>query len=190
MLHPEKIGRDQVSKLRESQTHEFKESLSLQKEAFVALCGMLNSETGRGMILFGIKDNSEVIGLGNTGLDTAQKTLVNHAKQKFDPPIQLEVHVLDCEGLPLLAIASHRPRIIQFFEYDGRAHIREGSTTRVLSVGEKMRLSHARNRDLHNGPWTCSRCRTFVGVMSNTRITDSGIYKSYNCPCGGEYWPA
>ena len=49
---PRTIIRSELSLHGESQDVEFKRSLSLQKAGFESLCGMVNSESGKGSVLF------------------------------------------------------------------------------------------------------------------------------------------
>ena len=184
------ITPEEVQKLGERQTVEFKKSLSLQREAMEALCGMVNSDNGTGVVLFGVAPNGSVAGVEPSNLDSAQKSLALTVRQKFDPPIICSIEIVECDGKSLVLLKADRAAGISYHEYDGRAYIREGSSRRQLSFDEKQRLSKKRNRDQHNGPWRCSRCGSFVGMLSSIVITAEGIKKSYDCQCGGEFRPA
>jgi predicted HTH transcriptional regulator len=177
-------------KAGEDQTREFKKSLNLMKEAFTTLCGMANAETAQGNIVFGVDPAGAIVGLGETNLDTAQRTLALHARQKFDPPLAVEIQAHMCEDQSVLVVYAQRHRAVPFHEYDGRAYIREGSTTRQLSMAEKQQLTRARSRDMHNGPWRCDRCGAFAGMVSSVEVTAAGPRKTYRHGCGGEWWPA
>jgi predicted HTH transcriptional regulator len=180
----------ELNRLGESQDLEFKHSLSLMKEGFVALCGMINANSGKGLVVFGVDPSGEIAGLGNTNLDSAQRTLALHAQQKFDPPLLTEIRTALCEEQPIILLSASRSRVIPFHEYDGRAYIRVGSSTRQLSVVEKQQLSVSRDRNLHNGPWVCDRCGAFAGTISCVEVTAQGRSKTYRHTCGGEWWPA
>lgn len=72
---------EKIIQTGETQSIEFKKSLSLMKEGCKTLCGMLNTEIGNGMVLFGISPENDVVGIvGN--LDSTQRTLVQHIRQK------------------------------------------------------------------------------------------------------------
>jgi hypothetical protein len=86
-------------------------------------------------------------------------------------------------------LQAERNREVAYHEYDGKAYIREGSSNRQLSYAEKQQLMTSRNRDKHTGPWKCDRCGTVVGMLMSIVITDQGVSKSYDCECGGQYWP-
>jgi predicted HTH transcriptional regulator len=184
------ITPEEIQKLGERQTVEFKKSLSLQKEAMEALCGMINTDNGTGIVLFGVAPDGSIVGIEPGNLDSAQKSLAQTVRQKFDPPIICSIEIVECAGKSLVLLKADRAANVSYHEYDGRAYIREGSSKRQLSFNEKQHLSKKRNRGQHNGPWRCSRCGSFVGMLSSIVITDEGIKKSYDCPCGGEFWPA
>ena len=174
----------------ESLLVEFKKSLSLSSEGLKSLCGMLNAEHRKGTILFGVSPESEVVGLDPGNLDKAQRSLCQKISSGFDPPIVPEVSIIKILGKNVLVLCSARLRAIPIHEYDGRAYIREGTTTRRLSLAEKRALVRSRDRSFHTGPWKCDGCGSYTGMLSIVRITNAGIEKSYRCHCGGEYWPA
>ena len=176
--------------LGETQTLEFKRSLSLMREGFESLCAMVNSDAARGIVVFGVEPDGTIVGLGDTNLDSAQQSLANHATQKIDPPIPPTVQAFQCEGKPVLIMSAARLRGTPYHEYDGRAFMRVGSVTRQLQLTEKQQLSLSRNRDTHNGPWRCDKCGAFAGMVSSVAITESGPKKVYSHSCGGEWWPA
>ena len=184
-----RINPDEIRKLGETQTVEFKKSLSLQKEALRALCGMINSESSTGTVVFGVSPDGSISGIDPGSLDSIQRTLTQKVRQLFDPPIIPFVEVLECDNRHLIRLKADRAPGVPYHEYDGRAYIREGSTTRQLSYQEKQQLSKKRDRDQHSGPWKCDRCGGVVGTLSIMTITDEGVHKSYACRCGGEYWP-
>jgi hypothetical protein len=86
-------------------------------------------------------------------------------------------------------LQAHRNRDVPYHEFDGRAWIREGTTTRQLSAAEKQSLQRVRDRDLHNGPWKCDRCGSIAGMLASIEFGPAGPRKTYRCSCGGEYWP-
>ena len=184
-----KISLKEIQGLIEGQTIEFKKSLSLRKEALEALCGMINADAAKGKILFGVSPNGSVSGIEPGNLDTAQKTLVQHINQKFAPPIICAIDIIECNGMNVIILEASRAAGIAYYEYDGRAYIREGSTTRQLSYEEKQSLLKKQDRSQHHGPWKCNQCGRLVGVLHQFDITDQGMKRTYHCDCGGEFWP-
>lgn len=179
----------EILKLGETQTVEFKRSLSSQKAAFKALCGMINSDSATGTVVFGVSPDGSVSGIEPGNLDSVQKTLAQNVQQKFDPTIIPNIEVLECGDKHLIRLEASRASGVPYHEYDGRAYIREGSTTRQLSYDEKQQLRNRRDRDQHNGPWECDHCGAVAGMHVGIAITEEGVRKSYACECGGEYWP-
>ena len=181
---------DDVIRKYETQGLELKQSLAQRRDGLEALNGMINAEPAHGVLIFGISPDRKVVGVELGDLDQAQKSLVQHIEAQFEPSIQPVVELLECEGKHLITVSAIRHRDVPYHEYDGRAFIREGSVNHRLTLQEKQQLSRSRNRDLHNGPWQCDRCGSYVGFLSSIAITDHGITKTYDCDCGGEYWPA
>lgn len=174
----------------EGQTTEFKKSLSLRREAMEALCSMVNADTAHGNVIFGVEPDGNVCGVEPGNLDKAQISLSQSIKSNFDPPLKTEIFVAELEGKRLLVITAQRPTSIPYHEYDGRAWIRQGSEKRQLTLTEKDHIRRSRDRAFHPGPWKCDRCGSWVGQLSNVTLTAEGPKKTYDCHCGGQFWPS
>ena len=174
----------------ESQVFERKRSLGLRREGLETLCGMINAEVAHGSVVFGIGPDGQIVGVEPGDIDKAQLSLSQVIGNKFDPPIQCTMRVLEIQEKRVLILAARRNRDVPYHEFDGRAFIREGTATRQLTLNEKQSLQRWRNRDLHTGPWRCDNCGSWVGMLSSIVVTDQGVRKSYACNCGGEFWPA
>jgi len=173
----------------ESQTLEFKTSLSERREGAEALCAMINTDVAQGMVLFGVRPDGNPCGVEPGNLDSAQCSLSRTVRDKFDPPLVVEIRVEILKGKHIIILSATRSRDTPYHEYDGRTWIRQGTENRRLGISEKQQLTRSRNRDLHPGPWKCDRCGTFVGIFSSIAVTDKGPQKNYQCSCGGEFWP-
>lgn len=174
----------------ESQELEFKKSLAETDEGLRALCGMLNTEEGKGTVVFGIAPDGQLVGVEPGNLDKAQQTLASRIKSKFDPAIVADIKVQTSKAKNVVKVSASRSKGVPYHEYDGRAFIREGTTTRQLGLSEKQGMQKHRDRDHHNGPWKCNKCGAFVGSLMQMVVTDHGVHKTYTCNCGGEFWPA
>jgi len=174
----------------ESQTLEFKKSLSLQREGLEALCAMVNSDLAGGTVIFGIEPNGTVCGIEQGNLDTAQRSLLQRIRNKFDPTPIVQIEVKELKGKQVLVVRAERYRGVPYCEYDGRAWIREGTSNRKLNLSEKERFIKRRDRDSHAGPWRCDRCGSWVGVLHSFEFSSEGMKRTYKCQCGGEFWPA
>lgn len=173
----------------ESQTLEFKKSLNLQRKGLEALCAMVNSDLARGMVVFGIEADGTVCGVEQGNLDTAQRSLSQTIRNKFEPPLIVQIEVDELNDRKVLILSAERYRGIPYHEYDGRAWLRQGTENHRLNLAEKQQLITARDRDTYAGPWKCDRCGSFVGVLHSFEITNEGMKKTYKCECGGEFWP-
>jgi predicted HTH transcriptional regulator len=174
----------------ESQTVEFKKSLSLRDEGLEALCAMVNSDLARGTVVFGVANDGTVSGIEGGNLDAAQRSLSQVVTNKFDPPLIVRMEIAEVSDKRVLCITAERSRDIPYHEYDGRAWIRQGSEKRRLSLAEKQQLAKRRSRDSHPGPWRCDKCGSWVGVLHSFEISNEGMKRTYKCRCGGEFWPA
>lgn len=175
----------------ESQTLEFKKSLSLQREGLEALCAMVNSDFARGTVIFGIESDGTACGIEQGNLDTAQRSLSQAVRNKFEPALVVQMEVRELEGRHVLVLRAERHQSIPYHEYDGRAWVRQGTENRRLDLAEKQRLMRSRDRNNHTGPWRCDRCGSWVGVLHSFELSSEGIMKkNYKCDCGGEFWPA
>lgn len=187
---PQQSSLKELIQKGESQTLEFKKSLSLQREGLEALCAMVNSDLARGTVVFGVERDGSVYGIEEGNFDTAQRSLSQAIRNKFDPPLIVRMKVEELNSEKVLAISAERSRDVPYHEYDGRAWIRQGSEKRRLSLAERQQLTKSRNRDSHPGPWRCDRCGSCVGVLHSFEISNEGMKKTYKCGCGGEFWPA
>jgi len=181
---------EELVKKGEGQTLELKRSLSLQSKGLEALCAMANSDLAQGTVIFGIEVNGAVCGIEPGNLDTAQRSLSQTIRNKFDPQLVVQMEVRELNSRQVLVLSAKRDRGVPFHEYDGRAYIREGTANRKLNLAEKQRLARRRDRDIHPGPWRCDRCETWVGVLHSFEISNEGMKRTYKCGCGGEFWPA
>jgi predicted HTH transcriptional regulator len=185
-----KVTIQDIQKLVETQSAERKKSLSLQKEGMEALDGMVNTDSRKGLVIFGVAPDGTIVGIEPGNLDKAQLSLAQHIRTKFDPPLISNIEILECDGNHLILISAERLANTPYHEYDGRAFIREGSSKRQLSLSEKQSLTKRRDRDHHTGPWKCDKCGSLVGMLMSVELTNQGMKKTYKCGCGGEFWPA
>lgn len=178
---------DEVRQLGEEQALEFKGSLSLQKKGMQSLCAMINTDAAHGTIIFGVSDDWTIKGItGN--LDSTQRSLNQHIRDKFHPRLFPGVEIIDCEGKALLRVNANRPSDVPLHEYDGRVWLRVGSDNQVLTYAQQQRLRATRDRDHHTGRWRCSNCGVVLGAL---HTTDQHGRRFYDCDmCGaGEFRP-
>ena len=138
---PEQSSLEELVRKGESQVLEFKKSLGLQTKGLEALCAMVNSDLARGTVVFGIEADGTICGVEQGNLDTAQRSLSQVIRNKFEPTLVVQMQVEELTGKKVLVLSGERYRDIPYHEYDGRAWIREGSTNRLLSLAEKESLT-------------------------------------------------
>ena len=189
MQVPHEVPLEERVQRGESQTLEFKRSLSLRREGLEALCAMVNSDLARGMVVFGIEPDGTVCGVEQGDLDAAQRSLLQVVRDKCEPPMVVQIEVQELNDHRVLVLSARRYEETPYHEYDGRAWLREGTSNRRLSLSEKEQLIRRRRRGSHPGPWRCDRCGSLVGVLHSFKLTGDGMKKTYGCECGGEFWP-
>lgn len=117
--------------MRESETTEFKKSLTQLKEGIISLAAMLNKHGG-GELWFGVRDDGTAMGLGagdKTIRDISQ-AIAAHIEPKIYPAVVLaDIHGKQC--IKVAFSGSDAP----YFAY-GRAYIRVADEDRQLSVKE------------------------------------------------------
>jgi predicted HTH transcriptional regulator len=188
-----RVEASEIESLRhESQMVECKKGLAEGREGCASLSAMLNADTAKGRVIFGVAPDGSIVGVEPGDLDKAQRTLVQHLRDSLEPRIPINIEVLECGGKHVLVLSAERPKNVPLVEYDGRAMIREGSTTRRLSLDERRGIERRRTRSSHPGPWRCERCGSYAGIYVPTMIGNENgePVMSYACNCGGEWWPA
>ena len=93
MQVPHEVPLEERVQRGESQKLEFKRSLSLRREGLEALCAMVNSDLARGTVVFGIESDGTVCGVEQGNLDTAQRSLLQVVRDKFEPPMVVQIEV-------------------------------------------------------------------------------------------------
>lgn len=181
---------EQIRRLIETQGVERKKSLSEKREGCESLNAMVNADSAAGVVLFGVAPDGVVTGIEPGDHDKAQRSLAQHIQTMFSPSISIEINALDCEGKCILAVRGERDRRVPLCEYDGRAFIREGSTNRQLTLPQKLAIIRRRDREQHPGPWKCDKCGSLVGQSQAMVYDGTSLRRTYECDCGGEYWPA
>lgn len=117
--------------MRESETTEFKKSLTQLKEGIISLTAMLNKHGG-GDLWFGVRDDGTALGLdaGDKTIRDISQAIAAHVEPKIYPAVTLaDVHGKQC--IRVAVSGSEAP----YFAY-GRAYIRVADEDRQLSAKE------------------------------------------------------
>ena len=109
----------------------------------------------RGTVVFGIEPDGTACGVEHGNLDAAQRSLLQVVRDKFEPPMVIQIEVQELNDRRVLVLSARRYEETPYHEYDGRAWLREGTSNRRLSLSQKEQLIRRRRRDSHPGPWRC-----------------------------------
>jgi hypothetical protein len=110
----------------ESQSIEFKTSLSSYREGIKSAVAFLNTNEGTGCVFFGIRDNRFPVGLeGN--MDSSQKTLKNAFQEFVCPEIMPSIELKILDNKKIIYLKVKRLNHFVLYQYDGKIYVRVGS---------------------------------------------------------------
>lgn len=120
----------------EDSRHQFKENMTNIDSLAAELVAFSNS--GGGLLIVGVKDNGEVLGLTNTDIGRLNQLLANAASQSVRPPINpLSFNVQIASGLVMVIQVSaglNRP----YTDNQGRIWVKSGADKRHVTAREEM----------------------------------------------------
>jgi ATP-dependent DNA helicase RecG len=121
----------------ESETLEFKQSLSLRDDIGKAISAFSN--TNGGVVMVGVADRGDVIGVG-IGANTIENE-AGYIKRHTDPPIFPFIKVIEVDGKNIVAIEVEESSDKPVF-FKKHAHKRVGKSSQRMSSSEMRRLAH------------------------------------------------
>jgi len=124
---------------RETETVEFKESITQLDKGILSLTAMLN-RSNTGTVYFGVDDDGNVVGMNIT--DSTLEKIRNAVRNDVQPRILVDVQIMDSDdGKRYIAMRSKGYDIP--YSYDGRYYIRHGPSNESASpdLVAKMVLS-------------------------------------------------
>jgi len=136
--------------IHESDTVEFKKSLSLIEPALKSICGFLNHHGG--VISFGRTNSGAVVGVDPT--DHSLRKLSQQITSRIKPETSPDIRVLEELGKSLIVIAVPEGTNKPYF-LDGIAYIRVGTENRVMPPDELKRMI----LNDYAVPWDDQPCR-------------------------------
>lgn len=129
------LGEDSILELKKELPR--KDSLASEIAAFANAKG--------GVILIGIDDNKEIVGLGDSpALDKAEKTIVEICQDSVKPPVSIDTRKLRIDGKNLLKIDV--PQSLSVHETSKGYFIRQGSRKTKMKTEQLARLLQARSQ--------------------------------------------
>ena len=122
--------------LGEDSTIEFKRELPERKELSDEMAAFANASGG--VILIGVEDNGDIVGIGRESLDGAEKTVVEICQDSIAPPVHIvtEKRCIDEKDLIKVDVPSS-----PFVHQSANGYfIRQGSTKREMTTEQLGRL--------------------------------------------------
>jgi hypothetical protein len=141
LIHTLGMSLDEMLLLRERSDYDFKESLPDNKKLAQEICGFANLHGG-GIILLGIDDDGNAIGVNKVELDGLQLKVTNIIRDCCSPVPRFEFQCYDIPSSPVKAIL-----IIHVQELESKpcmtqdkVYIRSGPSVRTATSDEIRRL--------------------------------------------------
>ena len=128
------LGEDSTIELKRELHH--RESLAEEIAAFANANG--------GVILIGVDDEGEIVGIDRQDLDRTEKTVVEVCRDNIDPMVHILTEKLRIDDKNLLKIEV--PRSLFVHESSGRYFIRQGSSKRRMTTDQLGRLLQSRSQ--------------------------------------------
>ena len=135
--------------LHESDTVEYKKSISLTEPALKSVCGFLNHHGG--IISFGMTNTGSIVGVDPT--DHSLRKLSQQITSRIKPEISPDIRVIEEQGKHLI-IVTVPEGISKPYYLDGMAYMRTGTENRVLPPDEIKRMILTINQP----PWDREIC--------------------------------
>ncbi len=132
---------DKIS-LGEDATIEFKRELPRRSNLADEIVAFANARGG--VILIGVDDDGEVVGVDRHALDTAEKTVVEICQDSIDPILLIFTEKLRIDGKNLLKIEV--PRSLFVHKTSNGYFIRQGSSKREMPTEQLARLFQTRSQ--------------------------------------------
>ena len=128
--------------LGEDSTIEFKRELPHRQSLADEITAFANARGG--VILIGVDDDSEVVGINRQDLDRAEQTTVEICRDNIDPMVHIVTEKLRIDDKNLLKIEAPRSPFVH--KSSNGYFIREGSSKREMTTEQLERLLQSRSQ--------------------------------------------
>ena len=128
--------------LGEDSTIEFKRELPSRDDLAEEIAAFANASGG--VILIGVDDDSNIVGIGRQDLDRTEKTVVEICRDTIAPMVHIVTEKLQIDDKNLLKIEV--PRSLFVHQSSGRYFIRQGSSKRRMPTEQLGRLLQSRSQ--------------------------------------------
>ena len=143
-MTPEQI--QQLLATGEDSRCEFKSQLPIKRNLAKDLSAFGNS--GGGILLIGVADDGDLLGLEQSQLGDYQQTIANVASNNIQPPLQLTTHNLQIEGRWLLSVTIDAPSSAPYMANGKDYYYRQGASVRSAPPTVLARLL-ANSKHIH-----------------------------------------
>ena len=128
--------------LREDSTIEFKRELPHRESLGDEIAAFANANGG--VILIGVDDDSEIVGIDRQNLDRTEKTAVEICGDNIDPMVHIVTEKLQVDNKNLLKIEVPRSPFVH--KSSNGYFIRQGSSKREMATEQLARLLQSRSQ--------------------------------------------
>ena len=128
--------------LGEDSTIEFKRELPSRDDLADEIAAFANASGG--VILIGVDDDSDIVGIDRQDLDRTERTVVEICGDNIDPMVHIVTEKLQIDDKNLLKIEV--PRSLFVHQSSGRYFIRQGSSKRRMPAEQLARLLQSRSQ--------------------------------------------
>ena len=126
----------------EDSTIEFKRQLPRRDSLADEIAAFANARGG--VILIGVDDQGEIVGLGQHNLDQTEKTVVEVCRDSIEPQVSIFTEKLQFDGKVLLKVEV--PRSLFVHKSPGGYIARQGSSKREMPTDQLARLLQSRSQ--------------------------------------------
>ena len=126
----------------EDSTIEFKRELPHRESLADEIAAFANARGG--VILIGVNDDSNLVGMDRQDLDRTERTVVEICRDNIDPMVHIVTEKLRIDDKNLLKIEV--PRSLFVHQSSGRYFIRQGSSKRRMPAEQLARLLQSRSQ--------------------------------------------
>lgn len=128
--------------LGEDSTIEFKRQLPRRDSLADEIAAFANARGG--VILIGVDDHGEIVGLGQRNLDQTERTVVEVCRDSIEPQVSIFTEKLQFDGKVLLKVEV--PRSLFVHKSPGGYIARQGSSKREMPTDQLARLLQSRSQ--------------------------------------------
>ena len=178
--------------LGEDSTIEFKKEWSPKKDEKRSkladeIAAFANAEGG--VILIGVEDNGEIIGIDSGSLNQNEKTVIEICRDSIEPPVNIHTEKLSIDDKLILKIEISRSLFVH--KSSNGYFRRQGSSKREMPTEQLARLMQSRSQariipfdeqlvpDTHRDTLAKELYKKFVGDANTDKEIESLLFKRH-----------